>query len=163
MKHSEVKKQTIAMVKTILVDEETQQAYKERIKSRFAYGYTDHPENVFTYEGDVLKSPIVRMATMSPEDLSHLGESVSIERNEKFNRFIHTIQNFSFDVSPHIPQLEVVSEEEVQVTFRAGGDYVVKFPCGKESYGSKLSAADFHAEGFNVRMFDGKLMRYVKG
>ena len=149
------------MVKTLIVDEQTQTAKVNQIKSRFAYQYVDHPENVFSFNGQYLTSPLVRLATMTPEDLSHLGETVTSEYVEKINRHVHTIGNFKLDISGHLPPLGTLSSEDVQVTFRAGGDYVCKLPCGKESYGSKLNASDFTENGFNVRMFNGTLIQYT--
>ena len=149
------------MVKNCVVDEQTQLATVERIKKRFAYNYADHPENTFTLDGSLLRADCVRLATMTPEDLSRLGESVEVERSEKLNRYIHTITNFALDVSEHLPPLGTLSSERVQVTFRAGGDYVCKLLDGRESYGSKLRACDFTENGFTQRMFNGVLIAYT--
>lgn len=149
------------MIKSLIVDEETQAAKVEQIKSRFAYQYDNHPQNVLSFDGQSLTSPIVRLATMVPEDLSHLGETVTSEYVEKINRHVHTIGNFKLDISGHLPPLGTISSESVQVTFRAGGDYVAKLPCGKESYGHKLKSEDFTENGFTARMFNGVLIQYA--
>lgn len=161
MKHSKVKGQTIPMIKRIIVTEKTIAKGIERLSAHFQHCYTCFPKNEFKIEGDFLVCDSLILATMTPEDLSHLGTVVSQEHNEKINRYVTTLTNFRIDMVEHLPKEGAIFNERVLVTFRAGGDYVVEFE-GKKSYGSKLKASDFNEKGFEVLDFSGNTMEYVE-